>query len=69
MSKTVAGLMVCFGLLGALVGIGGASTISGMSGSPDTDWMLQLGQIGFGLLAVVCMVVFFVGAVRFSRGK
>jgi hypothetical protein len=67
MSKTTSGLMVCFGLLGALIGIAGAGAVGNMESTPDMDGLMMAWQLGLGLLAVVSIAVFFVGALKFSR--
>jgi hypothetical protein len=69
MTKQTAGICVVLGLLGAAVSIAVAGMIGQMPGRPDTDWMLQLGQLGFGVLGIGCIVMFFVGALRFSKGE
>jgi hypothetical protein len=69
MSRTVSGLCVVGGLLGALIGIAGAGAVGNMNSTPDMDGLMMAWQLGLGLLAVVSIVVFFVGALKFSRGK
>ena len=67
MSRTSAGFCVVIGLLGAAVSIAVAGMIGQMPGRPDTDWMLQLGQLGFGVLGIGCIVMFAVGALKFAK--
>jgi hypothetical protein len=69
MSRTVSSLCVVGGLLGALIGIAGAGAVGNMNSTPDMDGLMMAWQLGLGLLAVVSIVVFFVGALKFSRGK
>jgi hypothetical protein len=69
MSKTVSGFVLVGGL--AVVAIGGLTSAIATSATvtPDKDWLMDLINYGGIAVAICGLVMFFVGALRFSRAK
>jgi hypothetical protein len=67
MNRTSAGFVLVGGL--AVVALGGFASAIATSATvtPDKDWMMDLMNYGGIAVAICGLVMFFVGALRFSR--
>lgn len=67
MNKTAAGFVLVGGLL--LVAVGGITSATATSANvtPDKDWLMDLLNYGGIAVAITGLVMFFIGALRFSR--
>jgi hypothetical protein len=66
-TKTIAGFLVLFGLLGMGVFAVAATTLANANSRPDMDLYYDLGRWFSILAGLACAGVFFWGALVFSR--